>query len=226
MTNITDKIIDNFEQRIGSSLPNDYRNYLKIYNGEKPEKTYFHVSNEIGDSRVHLLYGFSQPNYKDIEWKYSNFRDFENMQNFLAIGSDEGGNQIALDLTDNKIHFIGMDQALDINICIANSFTDFFNNLQTPPYRDRLDEFLKTGSLGDLKKMIETDKSIINQRDELGSSLLESAVINIRPDFVEYLIPFFKKEDIEIALNTAIRNAEFFNGYDAIISSLKNKLNS
>lgn len=224
MTNITDEIINSFEEKIGSSLPEDYRNYLKRYNGEKPEKTYFNISSQIGDSKVHLFYGFFQPNYKDVEWKYSNFKDFVNMKNFLAIGCDEGGNQIALNLTNNKIYFIGMDQALDIYI--AESFTDFINHLQIPPYRDGLDEFLKTGSLDDLKKMIEKNKSIIDERDDLGSSILESAVINIRPEFVEYLIPFFSKEDIEIALKTAIRNSEFFNGYDVIISSLRSKLSS
>lgn len=57
------------------------------------------------------------------------------------------------------------------------------------------------------------------------SNLLESLVIHIRSDFVDYLIPFYDDEAIEIALERAIRNSEFFDGYKPIIQSLKNKLN-
>lgn len=83
------------------------------------------------------------------------------MQGFLAVGSEEGGNQITLNITDSSIHFIGMDQSLDINIHIAKYFTEFIDGLYPAPYRDDLDEIFKVGTLDMFQNFINRNKAIL-----------------------------------------------------------------
>lgn len=222
-----DEIIK-FENQIGYDFSKDYRDFIISCNGGIPINRCFKISEDEGDSLIHGFYGFNQSTFGNIIDNFFIFREDIRMGNYLAIADDQGGNQIAFEISDlnnNKgIYFINMD-GMSSPLCISDFFLSFFNGLYTPVSKDFLENLLKYGTILDLENAIE-GKKVLVLKDELGRTILENSVIYMRLDYIEYLIPFFEQNDISVALLRAMRNAELFDGYDGIIEKLKNALNT
>lgn len=104
------------EDRLGVSIPDDYRDYITNYKGHEIF---------INDQSVILW---------DIKELYETNHDyfiFEDLPNVLSIGSNGGGECIAIDFTSGKVvifPFIGMSR--EDFISIGNSFSDFLSQLE------------------------------------------------------------------------------------------------
>lgn len=77
---------------------------------------------------------------------------------------------------------------------------------------------MKIGTLEELKAYIGEDVDILFDKDQYNRDLLLYSVICIREDFVEYLLPFYRKEQIEDSQKIALSNSTLFEGYEGIIS--------
>lgn len=134
-----------FEKKIGYNLPPDYRQFLLQYNGGKPVPDFFQVPEwQYKESFVNQLKGLiKEKDEKKVDLaRLNDLLDGRLPKGFVAIGSDPGGNHILLSLTNEtkgNVYFFDHenepDDATDdledySNIfLIANSFTEFLNNL-------------------------------------------------------------------------------------------------
>ncbi|ANB59920.1 SMI1/KNR4 family protein [Anoxybacteroides amylolyticum] len=136
----TVQMIDEFEQYIGFSLPEDYRHFLLQYNGGKPRERYYSFFvEELNESiPLNVLYGLDT----DIEqvnlkvW-HDEYRD-DLIENCIIIGSDPGSGMIVL-VNDNEErgvyywdHSWHFDQSNEENNLykISDSFQNFFDGLK------------------------------------------------------------------------------------------------
>jgi hypothetical protein len=129
-----------FEQKIGVTLPQDYREFLLTQNGGIPTKSHVRVPNNR-ESVVQSIYSLTNPSkiytiYHLIEV----YRD-RIPKDMLPIGDDPAGNLFLLGLNSGnsygKVYFWDHEQEADNkeqpyykNIYfVSNTFADFINDL-------------------------------------------------------------------------------------------------
>jgi hypothetical protein len=137
--------ISKLEEKLGMSLPDDYRGFLLRYNGGEPERN---VS-QTGSPRVgvHIFYGIikrsSGEHWRDLLWHRHLLID-RVPTNILPIAGDEGGNQICLSLRPESYGWIyywdheleaeeGQPATFDNMSKINSSFRAFVQSLRPDP---------------------------------------------------------------------------------------------
>ncbi|MFC2994679.1 SMI1/KNR4 family protein [Acinetobacter sichuanensis] len=226
---VSDLEIAVFEQQLKTELPLDYKEYLKFYDGVQPIHEVFLISKEEGASLLHYFFGLKETKYESLQENLNTFLELQEYpeyaktSEFLAIGRDQGGNLLALNIADHKDHHVyfvevhGLENPI---FRVASTFTEFLENLYTLSYKSEIERIMKIGTLEELKAYIGEDVDILFNKDQYNRDLLLYSVICIREDFVEYLLPFYGKEQIEASQETALSNSILFEGYEGIISKL------
>ena len=129
------------EERIGTSLPADYREFLLRYNGGVPRPRGFWIVSGREADTVWRLYGLHDgPTWSSID-DYIDLPDWYSIpKGLLAIGDDGVGNHICLRVDeedagavyfwDHELRAPGMGDSYQGITRIANSFTDFLDMLE------------------------------------------------------------------------------------------------
>ena len=126
---VDEKLIDQGEMNqieidLSVKFPEDYRNYMLIYNGGSPKSisVYFNKKNIRLSSFLPLKYGEDT-----LEESYMNSRDFL-PKNYVPIGYTETGN-LCMSLskdTYGSVYVYYSDVELEL---LASSFTEFLDGL-------------------------------------------------------------------------------------------------
>lgn len=124
-----------FERELGRPLPPQYRQFLLLYNGGRPQKDTFVVSGADDEDIVDFFYGIGINNIYDL---LENREIYESRipEELLPIAGDPGDNQICISLTsdnygkmyfwDHELEFTP-DQAITP---LADSFDEFIGSLR------------------------------------------------------------------------------------------------
>ena len=127
-----EKLIEEFEQFVGYTLPEDYKACVKLYNGGAPEWDSFDVKNEdIGTTDLGYLHSFNKDSGNSI-WKLydwdeecEEYKDF--IGRYIEFTSTSFGDHICFDTTNNHIVFID-HETLETEE-LADTFSEFINSL-------------------------------------------------------------------------------------------------
>ncbi len=134
---IDEKHIVEFEKDNGVTLPNDYKEFLKEYNGGEPVNKILPKPN----TTIQYVYGMvEEPSWASL------FKAIDTFQNripswYVPIANDDGGNLIIMNLYEESRGVIAFwdhenecegdaDQYFENLTLVANSFTEFVNSLQ------------------------------------------------------------------------------------------------
>jgi hypothetical protein len=132
---ITDLDIQRFEQRRGVRLPSDYKIFLLLRNGGRPERDLFFVR-ESGSShvaRINFFLGIGDPGDEyDIDWTLDAVAE-QIKKGALPIAVTWRGNYLCLEVEGphaGRIFFWDMQATDGEGGCpVANSFTEMVENL-------------------------------------------------------------------------------------------------
>jgi hypothetical protein len=93
----TAKAIGALEKKLGVTLPEDYKRFLRATNGGIPEPNVFTVPGR-GDAMADCLYGIRDERaHADLEWEQERASELEPLPaGFLVIGHDPGGNRLMM----------------------------------------------------------------------------------------------------------------------------------
>ncbi|TCS96550.1 SMI1/KNR4 family protein [Hazenella coriacea] len=138
----TQDMIDRFEHHIGFSLPEDYKAFLRQYNGGLTSVRYcnFFVNELNEEIPLNVLYGLGVDyEQADLQVWYDEYKD-DLLPNSLIIGNDPGSGMIVLvnDLEgsgvyywDHSWYFEQSDEEQN-SYKIADSFQSFLDGLKKP----------------------------------------------------------------------------------------------
>ena len=137
-TPATSESISDFERKIGSKLPDDYKNFLLKYNGGQPcPNSFKFISNKDDGSSVDKFLSLGKEKYSNLLKYYNIYKD-RIPSGFIPIAHDAGGNLILMGANsdNNKIYFWEHEMEVDegdipdmSNVyLISQSFSAFINN--------------------------------------------------------------------------------------------------
>lgn len=137
----TEETVRNFEQHIGFSLPDDYKQFLIEYNGGTPQVRYSTFTVEALSEIIPLdvLYGLGIDSEMDLQDWNDEYRS-DLLSNSIVIGRDPGTGMVVL-INDAEIKGVFYwDQSLFFNQSneeenvykICDSFKEFINQLKKP----------------------------------------------------------------------------------------------
>jgi hypothetical protein len=135
--------LSEFEKKNKLHLPDDYREFLLLYNGGQPKPSFFWIEPKIDGSCVNLLYGLhDDPTHYSID-TYAGSERYGIPDTMLPIGEDGVGNYICLGISSNNysiIYFLDHDEhpfnepnSLDGITQLSNTFTEFLSSLTESP---------------------------------------------------------------------------------------------
>ncbi|MBD1229589.1 SMI1/KNR4 family protein [Xenorhabdus griffiniae] len=137
---IDEILVADFESEIGKSLPNDYRNFLKKYNGGYPEPDSFSFINDDEEdaSSVDRFLGLGAEKHHNLRNYFFDYKDRIPLD-FLPIAHDPGGNLILISLSKDNSGVFFWDHEFEAdegelpdmsNVhLISHSFTEFLSVL-------------------------------------------------------------------------------------------------
>jgi hypothetical protein len=133
-TKISLQDIKQFEHEYNVVLPKQYVYFLLKYNGGYPQESNFKISDNQGESLVNKFYGIGD--MKSNLAKVFEVLEGEIPKDFISIANDPGGNEILLGISgeyQEKIYFwihdIEPEDEMGNMFILADSFSEFFNNL-------------------------------------------------------------------------------------------------
>jgi hypothetical protein len=133
-TKISLQDIKQFEHECNVMLPKQYVDFLLKYNGGYPQESNFKISDNQGESLVNKFYGIGD--MKSNLAKVFEVLEGEIPKDFISIANDPGGNEILLGISgeyQEKIYFwihdIEPEDEMGNMFILADSFSEFFNNL-------------------------------------------------------------------------------------------------
>lgn len=137
----TEETVRNFEQHIGFSLPDDYKQFLIEYNGGTPQVRYSTFTVEALSEIIPLdvLYGLGIDSEMDLQDWNDEYRS-DLLSNSIIIGRDPGTGMVVL-INDAEIKGVFYwDHSLFFNQSneeenvykIYDSFQEFINQLKKP----------------------------------------------------------------------------------------------
>jgi hypothetical protein len=131
-------LIDSFEKKFSIKLPEEYRFFLKKYNGGYPEPDSFSFNDAADGSTVDRFLGLGVGEYSNLE-KYLHTYRSRIPKRLFPIAHDPGGNLVLIGLFGpelNKIYF--WDHELEAEesepdmsnvYFLANDLDEFLNSL-------------------------------------------------------------------------------------------------
>jgi hypothetical protein len=139
---LSEQKLQELELKLGTNLPEDYRSFLKKYNGGKPTTAGFWIERGVDCSEVHQFYGMHNgPKWSSLEYYIEEQPGIA--KNYLAIGDDGTGNFLCMKLQghengsiyfiDHEIHDFNKPDSLTGFTKVANSFTEFISSLTDLP---------------------------------------------------------------------------------------------
>ncbi len=131
-----------FEKKIGVTLPLDYREFLKQYNGGTPDPSGFWIQVDHDGSSVHQFYGLHDgPRWCSIDG-YTNIEigvpgkllpiGDDGVSDFICLGIRDT-EQGAVFFVDHEIHPYSEPNSFEGITKIANSFSEFLSSLREIP---------------------------------------------------------------------------------------------
>ncbi len=158
-----------FEQEIGATLPTDYRNFLKRYNGGKPSLSVFKWGEQAySDSSVRHFFSLSNATDASLRRIRSVYQrsDFRVSLDVLPIAADDGGNLVCIGIQGErhgKVYFWDHEQegennsasaSVDLQL-VSENFKDFLKSLKNS-YNPKLDPlyFLDTKDYEGLRELV------------------------------------------------------------------------
>lgn len=137
-----------FEKEIGKTLPEDYKVFLVSWDGNVTDERFFRVNGGEEDEiyEVSEFFGFSDASSSLItNWDVSEFYDLQvyraTLSSYIAIGADDTGGIIMLDVESDQIKLLAHDyggknfEKMVGDECailgIAHNFSQFRKNLLT-----------------------------------------------------------------------------------------------
>jgi hypothetical protein len=135
---LSEQKLQELELKLGINLPEDYRSFLKKFNGGKPNPAGFWIKQGVDGSEVHQFYGL----HNGPKWLSLNYYIEEQTgisKYYLAIGDDGTGNYLCMKLQrhengsfyfiDHEIHNFNEPDSLTGFTKVANSFAEFISSL-------------------------------------------------------------------------------------------------
>jgi hypothetical protein len=155
-------------EAIFGRLPSDYCAFLLAYNGGKPEKNHIKIQGTKNTASIRYFFGILGENEESDLTKKQKFYLERVPKGIIPIAYAEGGNLICLSIipdTFGQVFFWdhelessdGEPATWDNLFKLADSFDEFFQNLETPPEPPRLKPgeakvWIKPGFLESLKQ--------------------------------------------------------------------------
>lgn len=140
---IDEGIVSAFEKKLGMSLPDDYRKFLKTYNGGYPEPDAFHFLNSEDGSSIDRFLSLSVEKNHDLLKYYEQYKN-RIPNGFLPIAHDPGGNLILIqiDKESASVYFWDHEQEADEGetpsmsnmYIISDCFLSFLDSLYTEEF--------------------------------------------------------------------------------------------
>jgi hypothetical protein len=213
---LTENELAAFEVCVGGRLPEDYRKYLLIHNGGTPHPNTFTISEDEGDTSVHILYGLhAGPSWASLKRSVEVYRG-RIPSEAIPIGSDPLGNAILLVFQGPRMGEIcfwdheqeGGPSDWDNVVTVAPSFSKFLGLLKEfdPPEDLKDDEVSRIIGEGDLAKLTELLEAglSVNTKDKFGHKLADVAAVKDRSDVLKLLIE--RGADLSGTLGIAAQN--------------------
>ena len=127
--------IQRFEQRRGMVLPMDYKRFLLLRNGGRPERDLFFVPESKMNliARIHFFFAMNDPRrWNNLDWALDVVVD-RIQKGFLPIATTEGSDDICLEIAgDHPGRILFWDKHIfkGENVYpVAKNFTEFINGL-------------------------------------------------------------------------------------------------
>jgi hypothetical protein len=220
--------LTNFEETIGSILPEIYREFIIEHNGGIPDKRDFTISKSEGESGLHVVFGLHNgPEDARLDSQF-NFNKKRLPKEVIPWASDPMGNYLCIGLTGEYRDSVlfwdheqqTQDPALHDLICINRSFSNFMDMLFifVDQSESEIDRIVKNSDLDMLEQLVSSGYNIESLNDQ-NFSMLEIAAIHNKPDIILFL--HGKGAKLRSALDLAIRNFEFFPGHIKTVELLK-----
>jgi hypothetical protein len=136
--------IQDFEQKIGTSLPPEYRNFLLKYNGGRPTLYIFPETKDLYPLALSDLFGLNtEKDYDNLLHKIDIY-DGRIHPSFISIGDDPGGDQFVLGIRGKfkgKVYYWDHNSELENDeftenelpenmYLLADSFDEFIDKLE------------------------------------------------------------------------------------------------
>lgn len=138
-------IIELLERNTGLKLPKEYIEFLKVYNGGRPESNIVELRGaKIESISISTFFGSNLENYCDLMWNYNILKRRIPPQ-CIPIANLEGGNVICVNLTDDDTYeflylwdheeecLYGEEITTDNMYLVAKSFAEFMKMIK--PYK-------------------------------------------------------------------------------------------
>lgn len=117
--------ITEFEEIYKFSFPNDYKDYIKQYNGGRPN-LYVFDTDKTKERTIKSLLSFNKED-KETIWNINEWNNFELSEKYIAFGIDNFGNLICFNISSGHIVFLNMeDSSIEL---IAETFSKFIEKL-------------------------------------------------------------------------------------------------
>lgn len=213
--------LDAFEAELGSRLPVEFREWLELINGGKPENTCVVVPDNYGVACFHHVYGLHQGgDYAQLD-RVNGILAGSLNPGLVAFGDDPGGNQFTISIRPEQHGaVIFWDHETGDEYALGASFPDFVASLQSEYVlipRDDLEMILRKDDVVSLDRWLEGKN--IDEKDEDHSSPLEWAAVYASLRCIEYLHERGAKPFD--ALIFAKRNLKFFPAHKATVELLE-----
>jgi hypothetical protein len=223
--------LERFEQLLGAPLSADYRDFLLKHNGGTPyPKSHFDAPAKDAPLllKIHYLYGLTrEPEWASIAWHREIFTD-RILPEALAIGCDEGGNQIVLILRGNRLgqvyfwdHELETDPPGFRNMTLlANSFTDLVRGLYEfiDPKESAIDRMIENGDVTGVNRLLDGGYDI-EATDEYDRTMMENAAIHNQCEIITALAA--RGAVLRRALGLAEANLKFFPEHQKSVELLR-----
>jgi hypothetical protein len=223
--------LEEFEAKIGSRLPEDYREFLINHNGGKPMPCDFVVTEKEGSDSLHVIYGIhcgpSYANLEEVNALYSG----RIPRSLITFAEDPFGNAICIGINgDNsgKVFFWDHELESDDEVepdyenitLLAESFSEFLSGLyeHVDPNESEVDEILRTNNVQALNQLLESGYDL-EKTNDYDRTLIEEAAIKGNNEMIRLL--FKKGASLRQALSYAEKNAEFFEEHKSTVNLLK-----
>ena len=215
-----------FERRIGTRLPEEYRQFLIEHNGGKPVPCDFKISEMEGEDSLHHVYGLhAGPIYLRLEEAYENHKG-RIPTSMIPIADDPAGNAICIGIgrkNAGKIFFWDHEEEENVTE-ICSSFGGFLESLfeWVNPDESPTQKIMRTNDLPSLVKLLDSGYDI-ETKNEYDRTILEDAAIAANDDMIRLLLE--RGANIRGALALAEGNAEFFDQHKSTVLLIKEFLN-